>query len=70
MRSNQVVVRRCADYDEIHDSWASAFVTLLEAMLAQDGMATCYRATSQPATGTAMMYLFMLIGVTKRPALG
>ena len=53
----------CIDYDKELDSFGNAFVILLEAMLAQDGEAKCYRTTSQPVVGTGMMYGFMLVGV-------
>ena len=53
----------CKDYDEEFNSWRIAFVTLMEAMLAQDGEAICFRATSQPVVGTGLMYSFMLVGV-------
>ena len=53
----------CIDYDDEMGSFFNAFVILMEAMLAQDGEAKCFRTTSQPVVGTAMMYMFMLTGV-------
>ena len=38
-------------------------LTLIEAMLAQDGQTNCFRASSQPVVGTMLMYAFMLVGV-------
>ena len=32
-------------------------------MLSGDGGATCYRATSEPVTGTLLMYSYMIIAV-------
>ena len=45
----------CVDYDHELDSWGKAVITLLEAMLAQDGQAHCYRGTSERWVGTILM---------------
>ena len=53
----------CSDMDELFNSWGTGVITLMEAMLSQDGDSHCYRATSQPVIGTVLMYAFMLTGV-------
>eukprot|EP00966_Prymnesium_polylepis_P198581 4602316-Prymnesium_polylepis.1 len=44
----------CGNYEVVMDSWYAAFGVLMEAMLAQDGDAHCYRATSQPVVATGL----------------
>ena len=53
----------CPNWDEAFDTWFTTFLTLMEAMLAQDGDTQCFRATSQPQIGTMIIYTFMLVAV-------